>query len=248
MKLDTNRVVILISLLMTVTFVIVALFSKASNPIPDFTAYDNVKDKKLAFFEYMLPLVKEQNSLIKDQRERLLELRHLSVPEFSRAQEDLVTKLIKEYRIKSDQLSKDDINQLLLRVDEVPASLALAQAAMESAWGTSRFAVQANNLFGQWCYTKGCGLVPLRRDAGSSHEVEKFLSVSDAVSSYMRNINSHRAYAALRKDRAQLRASGNAVTGYKLAEGLVDYSELREAYVKEIQAVIRINKLAQYDS
>jgi uncharacterized FlgJ-related protein len=95
MKLDTNRVVVLISLLMTVTFVIVALFSKASNPIPDFTVYDNVKDKKLAFFEYMLPLVKEQNSLIKDQRERLLELRHLSVPDFSRAQEDLVTKLIK---------------------------------------------------------------------------------------------------------------------------------------------------------
>jgi Bax protein len=247
MKLDTNRVVVLISLLMTVTFVIVALFSKASNPIPDFTVYDNVKDKKLAFFEYMLPLVKEQNSLIKDQRERLLELRHLSVSEFSRAQEDLVTKLIKEYRVKSDQLSKEDINQLLLRVDEVPASLALAQAALESAWGTSRFAVQANNLFGQWCYTKGCGLVPLRRDAGNSHEVEKFRTVSDAVSSYLRNINSHRAYAGLRKDRAQLRATGDAVTGYKLAEGLVDYSELREAYVKEIQAVIRINKLAQYD-
>ena len=247
MKLDTNRVVVLISLLMTVTFVIVALFSKASNPIPDFTVYDNVKDKKLAFFEYMLPLVKEQNSLIKDQRERLLELRHLSVPEFSRAQEDLVTKLIKEYRIKSDQLSKEDINQLLLRVDEVPASLALAQAALESAWGTSRFAVQANNLFGQWCYTKGCGLVPLRRDAGNSHEVEKFRTVSDAISSYLRNINSHRAYAGLRQDRAQLRATGDAVTGYKLAEGLIDYSELREAYVKEIQAVIRINKLAQYD-
>jgi Bax protein len=247
MKLDTNRVVVLISLLMTVTFVIVALFSKASNPIPDFTVYDNVKHKKLAFFEYMLPLVKEQNSLIKDQRERLLELRHLSVSEFSRAQEDLVTKLIKEYRVKSDQLSKEDINQLLLRVDEVPASLALAQAALESAWGTSRFAVQANNLFGQWCYTKGCGLVPLRRDAASSHEVEKFRTVSDAVSSYLRNINSHRAYAGLRKDRAQLRATGDAVTGYKLAEGLVDYSELREAYVKEIQAVIRINKLAQYD-
>ncbi|MBQ45269.1 MAG: hypothetical protein CMK37_06360 [Porticoccaceae bacterium] len=247
MKLDTNRVVVLISLLMTVTFVIVALFSKASNPIPDFTVYDNVKHKKLAFFEYMLPLVKEQNSLIKDQRERLLELRHLSVSEFSRAQEDLVTKLIKEYRVKSDQLSKEDINQLLLRVDEVPASLALAQAALESAWGTSRFAVQANNLFGQWCYTKGCGLVPLRRDAGNSHEVEKFRTVSDAISSYLRNINSHRAYAGLRQDRAQLRATGDAVTGYKLAEGLIDYSELREAYVKEIQAVIRINKLAQYD-
>ena len=246
MKLDINRLAVLSSLLITAAFFI-ALFSKASNPIPDFTVYDNVKDKKLAFFEYMLPLVREQNSLIKNQREKLLDLRHLSVPEFSRAQEDMVSKLIKEYRIKSGELSEEDINQLLLRVDEVPASLALAQAAMESAWGTSRFAVQANNLFGQWCYTKGCGLVPLRRDAGSSHEVEKFRTVSDAVSSYMRNINSHRAYAGLRKDRAQLRVTGDAVTGYKLAEGLVDYSELREAYVKEIQAVIRINKLAQYD-
>ena len=248
MNLDTNRIVVLMSLIITVTFFLVLLFSKPSNPIPDFTIYDNVADKKIAFFKYMLPLVEEQNSRIRNQREKLLELGHLSLPEFSQTQQDLVNKLIKEYRIKSDELSREDINQLLLRVDEVPASLALAQAAMESAWGTSRFAVQANNLFGQWCYTKGCGLVPLRRDAGSSHEVEKFLSVSDAVSSYMRNINSHRAYAGLRKDRAQLRASGNAVTGYKLAEGLVDYSELREAYVKEIQAVIRINKLAQYDS
>jgi Bax protein len=242
-----NRVIVLILLLLTAIFVSLALFSKSSNPIPDFTIYDNVKDKKIAFFDYMLPLVREQNSRIKNQRERLLELQHLSMPEFSKSQEDLVIELIQEYRIKSNEVSTNEIKELMLRVDEVPASLALAQAAMESAWGTSRFAVQANNLFGQWCYTEGCGLVPLRRDTGSSHEVEKFRSVSDAVSSYMRNINSHRAYTDLRNARAQLRESGDVVTGYKLAEGLIDYSELREAYVEEIQAVIRINKLAQYD-
>ena len=139
------------------------------------------------------------------------------------------------------------MQQLLLRVDKVPASLALSQAAIESAWGTSRFAVKGNNLFGQWCYKKGCGLVPLRRNAGSNHEVAKFASVANSVNAYMRNINTHRAYADLRANRAQLRQAEQDVTGHLLAENLMFYSELREVYVHEVQAVIRINKLAQYD-
>jgi len=107
--------------------------------------------------------------------------------------------------------------------------------------------VQGNNLFGQWCYKKGCGLVPLRRNAGSNHEVAKFASVANAVNAYMRNINSHRAYSDLRASRAQLRESQQQVTGHLLAENLLHYSELREVYVHEVQAVIRINKLGQYD-
>jgi Bax protein len=87
----------------------------------------------------------------------------------------------------------------------------------------------------------------LRRNAGSTHEVAKFDSVSDAIKSYLKNINTHRAYADLRNDRASLRSVGEPITGHQLAEGLIDYSELREAYVHEIQAVIRINKLSQYD-
>jgi Bax protein len=134
-----------------------------------------------------------------------------------------------------------------MRVDEIPPSLALAQAAIESAWGTSRFAVQGNNLFGQWCYKKGCGLVPLRRDSGSRHEVAKFSSVTQSVNAYMRNLNTHRAYSDLRANRAQLKATEQNVTGHLLAANLLDYSELREVYVEEIRAVIRINKLAQYD-
>jgi Bax protein len=119
---------------------------------------------------------------------------------------------------------------------------------MESAWGTSRFAVQGNNLFGQWCYQEGCGLVPLRRNTGSKHEVAKFDSVRDAIKSYLRNINTHRAYSDLRLHRATLRDQDQPVSGHLLADNLIEYSELREVYVHEIQAVIRINKLAQYDS
>jgi Bax protein len=247
MKLDINRIVILITAFMTIAFIATGIFSREKNPLPDFTIYKDVKEKKDAFFSYILPLVEEQNNVIKKQREKLLELKHLSIPELSRAQEKFVKGLARQYRVDTKELTKDNVKTLLHRVDLVPASLALAQAAMESAWGTSRFAVQANNLFGQWCYTKGCGLVPLRRNTGSSHEVEKFLSVSDAISSYMRNINTHRAYRELRDDRASLRKAGEPVAGHELAEGLIDYSELREAYVHEIQAVIRINKLAQYD-
>ena len=218
-----------------------------SSPLPDFTQYADVNAKKQAFFAYLQPVVAVNNQRILDDRARLAALANTSDEALSRANRRFLAGLVDRYEIDTAASSEDQRAELMVRLDTVPMSLALAQAAMESAWGTSRFAREGNNLFGQWCYTKGCGLVPLRRDAGSSHEVEKFRTVSDAVSSYLRNINSHRAYAGLRKDRAQLRATGNAVTGYKLAEGLVDYSELREAYVKEIQAVIRINKLAQYD-
>jgi Bax protein len=132
-------------------------------------------------------------------------------------------------------------------VDPVPPSLALAQAAIESAWGTSRFAVQGNNLFGQWCYKKGCGLVPLQRNSDSHHEVAKFATVSESVESYIRNINTHRAYIDFRATRAQLRGAESPASGYQLAENLLEYSELREKYVHEVQAVIRINNLARYD-
>ena len=244
---NINRFVVIITVFMTLSVVVVGISQQDKNPLPDFTQYQNVKAKKSAFFNYILPLVQAQNTTIKNQREQLAELKHLSEQEYSRSHRKLILDLAKEYRLNSESATKKEVAELLLRVDQVPASLALAQAAMESAWGTSRFAVQGNNLFGQWCYQKGCGLVPLRRNAGSTHEVAKFDSVSDAIKSYLKNINTHRAYADLRNDRASLRSAGEPITGHQLAEGLIDYSELREAYVHEIQAVIRINKLSQYD-
>jgi Bax protein len=171
-----------------------------------------------------------------------------AIEPLNNADQNFIEELAGYYKVDIDQPNKAVFNKLLLRVDEVPASLALAQAAMESAWGTSRFAVQANNLFGQWCYQEGCGLVPLRRNPGSKHEVAKFESVSDAIRSYLRNINTHRAYSGLREHRSGLLNQGNRVSGHLLAGNLIEYSELREAYVHEIQAIIRINKLDQYDA
>ena len=244
---NINRFVVIITVFMTLSVVVVGISQQDKNPLPDFTQYQNVKAKKSAFFNYILPLVQAQNATIKNQREQLAELKHLSEEEYRQSHRKLILDLAKDYRLNTESATKKEVAELLLRVDQVPASLALAQAAMESAWGTSRFAVQGNNLFGQWCYQKGCGLVPLRRNAGSTHEVAKFDSVSDAIKSYLKNINTHRAYADLRNDRASLRSAGKPITGHQLAEGLIDYSELREAYVHEIQAVIRINKLSQYD-
>ena len=215
------------------------------NPLPDFAEYQNVGQKKVAFFDYMLPMVIERNQYMLDQRAELELL--VSAEPHNAAELSQISQFASDYGLQAEADSQKLLQQLLIRVDEIPPSLALAQAAIESAWGTSRFAVQGNNLFGQWCYKKGCGLVPLRRDSGSRHEVAKFSSVTQSVNAYMRNLNTHRAYSDLRANRAQLKATEQNVTGHLLAANLLDYSELREVYVEEIRAVIRINKLAQYD-
>lgn len=246
--MEINRLVVIITLVMTTAVFFSAIKdSRQRSSLPDFSAYEDVKQKKAAFFAFMLPLVSAQNAEIQVQRQRLEELKHLSEEEYSRSHRRFLEGLAEYYRLDVERVTPIEVQQLLKRVDEVPASLALAQAAMESAWGTSRFATEANNLFGQWCYVEGCGLVPLQRSAGSKHEVAKFDSAADAVASYLRNINTHYAYQDLRDRRAELRQTDSPVSGHLLAEDLINYSELRDAYVKEIQAVIRINKLAQYD-
>lgn len=217
------------------------------NPLPDFSEYSQVQQKKRAFFEYMLPLIQETNQqVIADRKE--LELLTENAPGLNFFQRIKLGQLAEKYFVsQEDKTDSQVIEQLMLRVDPVPASLALAQAAIESAWGTSRFAVQGNNLFGQWCYTKGCGLVPRNREVGRQHEVAVFSTVSESVESYIRNINTHRAYSDLRANRARLRAEKISVSGYQLAENLLEYSELREKYVHEVQAVIRLNNLARFD-
>ena len=217
------------------------------NPLPDFSQYNQVKEKKSAFFDYILPLVKHSNQLVIEDRAQL-EILASKVDDLSFFEQRALDGLAEDYFIdRENRNNLQVVEQLRLRVDPVPPSLALAQAAIESAWGTSRFAVQGNNLFGQWCYKKGCGLVPLRRNSGTQHEVAKFATVSESVGSYIRNINTHRAYIDLRITRASLRGAGNSASGYQLAENLLEYSELREKYVHEVQAVIRINNLARYD-
>jgi Bax protein len=124
----------------------------------------------------------------------------------------------------------------------------MAQSANESAWGTSRFARKGNNFFGQWCFRKGCGLVPKQRDANKTHEVAAFDSPEESVKMYIRNLNSNSAYKSLRDLRAKLRRANKPVTGHALAAGLKHYSERGLEYVKELREMISFNKLARYDT
>lgn len=228
---------------------VVSLYSMGANrdPLPDFGGYSDVKQKKTAFFDYMLPLVSAANQSIMEQRAELEEMA-TDADQLSFFQQRNLLQLAESYRVDTQTLNNQQvIDQLLLRVAVLPPSLVLAQAAIESAWGTSRFARQGNNLFGQWCYQKGCGLVPLRRSADSKHEVAKFDSVAAAVDAYLHNLNTHRAYKDLRALRAELSTAESSASGHQLAQTLLYYSELRQVYVDEVQAVIRINQLHGYD-
>ncbi len=138
------------------------------------------------------------------------------------------------------------LQELMLRVDAIPPALALAQAANESAWGTSRFSREANNLFGEWTYVATDGLVPKKRDPDKKHFVRKFESLQASIASYMNNLNRGHAYDKFRSIRAEMRKSNRPLSARKLAAGLVRYSERGEHYVKEIQRMIRHNKLDQY--
>jgi Bax protein len=214
-------------------------------PLPDFAAIDEIPARKQAFFEFLAPIVRQENEQVLEQRERLLEI--LEEASDGRSPDWLDRRWLKrlsaEYDVEwnpEQPLARADV--LERRVDFVPVPLALVQAATESGWGRSRFATEANNLFGHWCYERGCGLVPARRNDDAAHEVAAFDSVRQSVSRYLHNLNTHAAYRPLRAIRARLRAAGRRPTAMALAEGLERYSERREAYVEEIKTVIRINQ------
>lgn len=219
------------------------VYKKVRAPLPDFSTYTDVNEKKQAFFDYLLPMVHYANQEISKERTWLLRLQQK--PSINQREMNRLLKLADKYEV-STLAPNEVLTRLLEHVDIVPVSLALAQAANESAWGTSRFAVEGNNLFGQWCYEKGCGLVPLNQVDGQHYEVAKFKSVQDSVISYMRNLNSHYSYDDFRKMRSQLRDEEQLITGLTLAEGLLSYSTRRHHYVDEIQAMILHNDLGQH--
>jgi len=153
-----------------------------------------------------------------------------------------------EYELENEVLNTANlVNRLLRRVDIIPSSLALAQAANESAWGTSRFAVEGNNFYGQWCYTEGCGIVPARRIAGENHEVKSFDSVFESVKAYIMNLNTFPNYQKLRDIRQQVRQGGRSIDGISLSEGLDTYSSRGDDYIFELQSMIYSNNLLEFD-
>jgi len=209
--------------------------------LPDFTSFKRIDDRKAAFFDYLTPIVQYYNTRI------LAERRHLKRISSSVAKGDKLSwvdsmwlqQLAAQYAVDwNDDESGAVIRKLLLRVDIIPVPLVLVQAAKESSWGQSRFAVEAHNLFGQWCFHQGCGVEPDQRPAGTRHEVRRYKTAGESVRSYLQNLNTHDSYADLRRIRQQLREKQRPITASALANGLSLYSERREAYVQEIKSMI----------
>jgi Bax protein len=220
-----------------------------SSDKPDFAAIEDVNKKKDTFFSYLRPSINIENKRITKERAFLTKLSETGLNNVDSEDASYAKRLGKLYSLPVPSSGLDDawLKEMLNRVNVLPEALVLTQAANESAWGTSRFATKANNYFGHWCYTKGCGLVPLQRNEGSSHEVATFSSSQESVHRYFMNLNRNRAYADLRVIRAKLDAQGDdlltTATATELTNGLLKYSERGSDYVTDLQAMIRHNEV-----
>ena len=213
----------------------------------DMVLLDSIEHRKTVFFKSMLPLALRVNEEIGEARRRLFDLRKRSGAgrKLSTADRLWIEDMADRYEVKSANL--DD---LLRRVDVIPPSLALAQAAEESGWGTSRFAQKGKAVFGQRTFNQTPGLVPAERADGKRHKVKSFAKLLDGVRSYARNLNTHSAYREFRKMRAALRERNGeetAIDGLALAGTMLRYSERGAEYVRTIKIIIRTNELGQFD-
>jgi len=213
--------------------------------LPAFKDYPSGSKRHAAFFAYLKPLVKQANADILMQRHRLLALYrkqfHLK-QKLTTEQKKWLEQLFLKYRINFENTPKQ-WNFLINRVDVIPASLALAQAANETAYGITRFAQNANNFYGVWCHTPGCGLVPHQREKDKTHEIKKYPSVAASIADYMLILNTRKSYNLFRELRAQERSLKQYPSGMVLASGLLNYSQRREIYVEAIQKIIIKNQL-----
>jgi Bax protein len=258
--LKTNKRYAVTLIIVIVTMVLVALlfneYQKPTKPIvaapTAFSNIDNTSKHKVAFYQTLLPLINAENQTIRKQRTWLLENKEkILAGHLNSRQTKMLNAIETDYGISRESSETNSFpiqmyNELITRVDMLPPALVLAQAANESAWGTSRFARLGNNYFGQWCYLKGCGIVPSARADGANHEVKKYSSVDDSLHDYFLNINHNNAYKELRSIRASRREQDKAVmsknAALHLAEGLIEYSQRRGKYVDIIKSIIQSNQ------
>ncbi len=217
------------------------LIQSATQTIPAYQAsafdYSDAQDtteKKQLFFDILRPIVIHENNIIRSQREKILAAKQAD------ESASWIQALAEEHKLEWDS-ENPDWDTLLHHIDTIPRELVMIQAANESAWGKSRFAQKGNNLFGEWCFNEGCGLVPSQRSDDAGHEVRSFDSINDSVASYLHNLNTSHAYEELRDIRAQLRAKDQPFDAQTLANGLSQYSTRGEEYIDEIQSMIRSN-------
>jgi Bax protein len=210
----------------------------------DLSALASIAKRKRLFIQAILPLVLEANEVILADRRRLIELlrRRERGDKMAPAEAAWLRVMTADYC-----LEPDDSHALRRRVDAVPPALALAQAAAESGWGTSRFAHKGNAVFGQRTWVRGNGLVPKRRDEDKRHEVKKFGGLRASVAAYMMNLNCHPAYRAFRDLRARMRDRDGRLDSSALAGSLIRYAEIGRDYIETLRIIMRVNRLQQLD-
>ncbi len=201
---------------------------------------ENTKKRKEFFIQIVLPLILQENNNIRLDRKRLFGI--INKSNNSDLEKKWLNKKYKQYGIPSK-----DLSTLKVRMDEIPVSLALAQAAKETGWGTSRFAQEGNALFGQWTWS-GEGLKPKEADENEGHKVMKFNVLQASVRAYQRNINTHKTYREFRLARAQLRDEGKPLDSIILSKYLDEYAETGKEYVKILRKIIEQNNLKDFDN
>jgi Bax protein len=235
-----------------VVLIVILIPVTIDRSLPDFSKIHDMEARKSAFFEYLKPYIVRANADILRDRARLESITgQLERGPMSRRNERWFRELAADYgmELSADRtLALSDVAELQQRVDIIPPSLALAQAALESGWGTSRFSQEGNNLYGIWCYTPGCGIVPERRPDGAGYEVKSYGTPKDSFTDYIRNLNTNRAYESLWQIREAQRQSDRLPTGLALSDGLYRYSEEGWGYVAKVQGVIESNNLQSYDT
>ncbi len=200
---------------------------------------ENVKKRKNLFIQIVLPLIIEENTKIKLDRKKLFVI--LNKNSNSNSEIEWLKKKFKQYGV-----AKNDLSTLKIRMDEIPVSLAIAQAAKETGWGTSRFAQKGNALFGQWTWT-GNGIKPAGADHDSTHKVASFKVLKASVKAYQRNINTHSSYKKFRKERAIQRDNYGKLNSLELVKYLDKYAETGIEYTKILSKIIKQNSLTDFD-
>ena len=200
---------------------------------------ENTKKRKNLFIQIVLPLILEENNRIRVDRKKLFSILNKNIN--SNVEKRWINKKFKQYGVVNK-----DLSTLKIRMDMVPVSLAIAQSAKETGWGTSRFALEGNALFGQWTW-EGEGIKPSGADTNSTHKVMKFKVLKASVRAYIRNLNTHRSYKNFRRERAEQRDNFEKFNSLELADHLDKYAETGKEYVKILKQIIKQNSLTDFD-
>jgi Bax protein len=207
----------------------------------DFNLISSTEDKKSLFIKSLLPLIIKENNKITYTNRNIKKIQNSKFEYISKSDALWLKRQYMNYKVESH-----NINDLLIKVDVIPVSIALAQAAIESGWGTSRFVIEGNALFGQWSWFKGSGIVPEKRDTERTYEIKSFDNLGDSVAAYMKNLNSNISYKEFRMARNSFRIDKNSINSIELIEFLSNYAENTE-YSKILKKIIITNNLKDFD-